>query len=181
MAKTLKQMLELYTPKAEDEKKFVEKHITVKTDDVNKNGDDVFQGKNVKTIERKKERHGYNAGEDEKVYEEVDQVDEKLGADATAGDYIKDFKKSDAPQFKGKSQEKRRTMGIAAYLQAKESVNESVEINEDVQVEELTEDVDVTLLELYAQLDEHNQKIMVQMIDEGRAEELYQFIEAIEE
>jgi hypothetical protein len=32
--------------------------------------------------------------------------------------YIKDFKKSDAPQFKGKSKEKRREMAIAAKLQA---------------------------------------------------------------
>ena len=35
------------------------------------------------------------------------------------GAWIKDFKKSDAPQFKGKSQEKRRDQAIAAYLDAK--------------------------------------------------------------
>lgn len=33
--------------------------------------------------------------------------------------YIKDFEKSDAPQFKGKSKEKRREMAIAAKLQSK--------------------------------------------------------------
>jgi len=33
--------------------------------------------------------------------------------------WIKDFKKSDAPQFKGKSEEERREMAIAAYLDAK--------------------------------------------------------------
>ena len=33
---------------------------------------------------------------------------EKLGKDADAGDYIDDFMKSDAPQFKGKSKEKKR-------------------------------------------------------------------------
>ena len=32
------------------------------------------------------------------------------------GDWIKDFQKSKAPQFKGKSQEKRRQMAIAAKL-----------------------------------------------------------------
>ena len=32
------------------------------------------------------------------------------------GDWIKDFQKSDAPQFKGKSQDKRRQMAIAAKL-----------------------------------------------------------------
>ena len=36
-----------------------------------------------------------------------------------AGDYIKDFKDSDAPQFKGKSMEKRRKMAVAAYLSAR--------------------------------------------------------------
>ena len=36
-----------------------------------------------------------------------------------AGDYIKDFRKSDAPQFKGKSDEKIRKMALAAYLSAK--------------------------------------------------------------
>ena len=32
---------------------------------------------------------------------------------------IEDFKDSDAPQFKGKSQEKRRKMAVAAYLSKK--------------------------------------------------------------
>ena len=46
---------------------------------------------------------------------------EKLGRDATAGDYVKDFRKSDAPQFKGKSDKKKQKMAIAAYLDAKDS------------------------------------------------------------
>jgi hypothetical protein len=36
------------------------------------------------------------------------------------GDVIKDFKKSDAPQFKGKSVEKRRHMAIAAKLSSQD-------------------------------------------------------------
>lgn len=72
MAKTLKQMLEVYKPKAADEQKFVDKHVTVKHDDANGNKDDVFQGTNVKKVDRKKERHGYEAGEDEKVYESIE-------------------------------------------------------------------------------------------------------------
>ena len=36
------------------------------------------------------------------------------------GDVIKDFKKSDAPQFKGKSIEKRRQMAIAAKLSSQD-------------------------------------------------------------
>ena len=35
------------------------------------------------------------------------------------GAWIKDFKKSDAPQFKGKDEKERRDMAIAAYLSAK--------------------------------------------------------------
>lgn len=35
------------------------------------------------------------------------------------GSWIKDFKKSDAPQFKGKSEKERRDQAIAAYLSAK--------------------------------------------------------------
>lgn len=44
-----------------------------------------------------------------------------------AGDYVKDFKKSKAPQFKGKSAKKRRQMAIAAYLDAKDKMNEGSE------------------------------------------------------
>tara|TARA_Y100001934_G_C12201641_1_gene701504 strand:- start:685 stop:1062 length:378 start_codon:yes stop_codon:yes gene_type:complete len=44
-----------------------------------------------------------------------------------AGDYVKDFKKSKAPQFKGKSPEKRRKMAIAAYLDAKDKMDEGSE------------------------------------------------------
>ena len=45
---------------------------------------------------------------------------EKLDKNADAGDYIDDFRKSDAPQFKGKSDKKIRKMAIAAYLSKKE-------------------------------------------------------------
>ena len=54
-----------------------------------------------------------------------------LGKNADAGDYVKDFQKSDAPQFKGKSDKKKRQMAIAAFLDSrdkkkKESVEEKV-------------------------------------------------------
>tara|TARA_B100000963_G_scaffold29685_1_gene22044 strand:+ start:198 stop:2426 length:2229 start_codon:yes stop_codon:yes gene_type:complete len=50
-------------------------------------------------------------------FEKIDKMD--------MGDVIKDFYKSDAPQFKGKSKKKRRDMAIAAKLSAEESVDES--------------------------------------------------------
>ena len=48
------------------------------------------------------------------------QLNEKLGKNADMGDYIDDFQKSDSPQFKGKSKEKRKDMAIAAYLDKKD-------------------------------------------------------------
>ena len=47
------------------------------------------------------------------------QINEKLSKSADAGEYIKDFEKSKAPQFKGKPKEKRKKMAIAAYLNNK--------------------------------------------------------------
>ena len=47
-------------------------------------------------------------------------VSEKLDPSDGAGSYVKDFRKSDAPQFKGKGKKKRQQMAIAAYLQDKE-------------------------------------------------------------
>jgi len=46
------------------------------------------------------------------------KISEKLDKDASMGEYIDDFKDSNAPQFKGKSMKKRRQMAIAAKLSA---------------------------------------------------------------
>lgn len=65
---------------------------------------------------------------------EETELDEKMDlAKASMGDVIKDFKKSDAPQFAGKSVEKRREMAIAAKLEADRGVKEEVE-----QIDELS-------------------------------------------
>ena len=45
----------------------------------------------------------------------VEGIDVKT---ADMGDVVKDFQNSDAPQFKGKSKEKKREMAIAAKLNA---------------------------------------------------------------
>lgn len=52
---------------------------------------------------------------------------EILTKKASAGKWIKDFEKSDAPQFKGKSKEKRKEMALAAYYSKQ---NEQVELSE---------------------------------------------------
>lgn len=74
MAKTLKDFLNErqlgpMVVKNPDEQKFIDKHVTAKTQDRNGNGDDVFNAANIKKADRKKERHGYEPGDDEKVYE----------------------------------------------------------------------------------------------------------------
>jgi len=52
----------------------------------------------------------------------TESVDEALKPTTKMGTWIKDFQKSDAPQFKGKSQEKRRQMAIAAKYGAEREV-----------------------------------------------------------
>jgi len=45
---------------------------------------------------------------------------EKLKPSMGAGAYVDDFRKSKAPQFKGKSKKKKQKMAIAAYLDDKD-------------------------------------------------------------
>ena len=49
------------------------------------------------------------------------EMEEKLKPSMGAGAYVDDFRKSDAPQFKGKSDKKKQQMAIAAYLDDKDS------------------------------------------------------------
>lgn len=72
--------MKMTTKTPDEEKKFVKvndpslkhrlKHVIVKHPDRNGNGDDVFNAANIKTIDRAKERHGYNPGEDAEIYED---------------------------------------------------------------------------------------------------------------
>ena len=48
-------------------------------------------------------------------------MNEKISKNASAGEYVDDFKKSNAPQFKGKSDKKKHQMAIAAFCGAKPS------------------------------------------------------------
>jgi hypothetical protein len=61
----------------------------------------------------------------------VDQkINEVMSKDASAGDWIHDFVKSDNPKFAGKSKSKRKEMALAAYY-AKQR-NEEAEIEEEL-------------------------------------------------
>ncbi len=52
------------------------------------------------------------------VASEEGALNEKLKPSMGAGTYVKDFEKSKAPQFKGKSKKKKQKMAVAAYLSA---------------------------------------------------------------
>lgn len=69
--KLLKEILRVegYEPATKDGDGFVKKHKVKVTKDANKNGDDVFNASKVKPVQRQP-KHGYNPGQDEKVYED---------------------------------------------------------------------------------------------------------------
>ena len=92
-----------------------------------------------------------------------EDLDEKMDmAKADMGDVITDFKKSDAPQFAGKSEEKRRQMAIAAKLQADKAQKEERDLKnykqfvEDIyqNLPQLEEEMDI-IEEDVEQLDEY--------------------------
>lgn len=63
--------------------------------------------------------------------EEVEQIDEKMNlVKAKMGDVVKDFYKSKAPQFKGKSMAKRREMAVAAKLGAEREAGMREEVEQ---------------------------------------------------
>lgn len=71
----LKNFIEQYRPNTKDEGDFVSKHTVDSKEDRNGNKDDVFKASNVKAYDRKKNKQGYEAGEDEKVYEELAEAE----------------------------------------------------------------------------------------------------------
>ncbi len=60
------------------------------------------------------------------VAAQEDVIDEKLKPSMGAGAYVKDFEKSEAPQFKGKSEKKKQKMAVAAYLSAKDKTKKKI-------------------------------------------------------
>jgi hypothetical protein len=145
-----------YAPKAPASQDFVKKHATEKHASRSGNKEDIFAATNIKPAiedEKKEPRHGYkNIKAAEKVYEAAKcnmteagtmcevhgkascmestkgkKLQEVITKKTPVGEIIKDFEKSDAPQFKGKSKEKRRQMAIAAsYHREETEVEESL-------------------------------------------------------
>ena len=133
--KTLKDLFEVYKPKSPDEQKFVDKHVTIKHKDRNGNDDDVFKG-NTKYIKRKEERKGYDVGEDEKVYEEVEEIDEL--SRATIGRYSLKAK-SIADNEGGKDRSKGRELAGRKRWGGTMSGVEKAKVMAKEEVEELEE------------------------------------------
>jgi hypothetical protein len=91
-----------------------------------------------------------------------EDLDEKMDmAKADMGDVITDFKKSDAPQFAGKSEEKRRQMAIAAKLQADKAQKEERELKN---YKQFVEDIYQNLPELEEEFDNIDED--VEQLDE---------------
>src|SRR6056300_1311629 len=61
------------------------------------------------------------------VFVEGVELEEKLKVSDGLGAWISDFKKSDAPQFKGKSDEEKKNMAIAAFTDAGGKLDEASE------------------------------------------------------
>lgn len=85
-----------YVPRSKDEKKFVDKHVAQLHQDVNGNKDDVFKATNIPTHKRPP-YHGYQKGQDERMYESVNEESapkhildkaKKLSAKHKAGQHV---------------------------------------------------------------------------------------------
>jgi flagellar biosynthesis chaperone FliJ len=74
----------------------------------------------AKKDDKKEEPKEEKLKADDKKKSSSKEIDEKLEPSMGAGEYVKDFRKSKAPQFKGKSKAKKQQMAVAAYLSAKD-------------------------------------------------------------
>jgi len=118
-----KNVKEVDEPKAKGEKDFKDLH----TKDVKVHTE---KKKNVKEVDEP-------TAKGEKDFKDLHLKDlevytEKLDPKADASEWIEDFLKSDAPQFKGKSKEERKKMALAAYYSAREKAGLEEGADKDV-------------------------------------------------
>ena len=101
-----------------------------------------------------------------KVAEEV-EIEEKLDMKkASMGTVVKDFQKSDAPQFMGKSQKKRQVMAVAAKLTAERG---GKPLNKEerllTKLADISETHQRTMVSVFEKLNEDNQYAFMQACD----------------
>jgi hypothetical protein len=102
-----------------------------------------------------------------KMTKEQSELEEKLDMKkASMGTVIKDFQKSDAPQFMGKSQKKRQVMAIAAKLSA-ERGGKPLNKEERLQARlgDISESHQRVMLEVFEKLNEDNKSKFLQACD----------------
>ena len=102
-----------------------------------------------------------------KMTKEQSELEEKLDMKkASMGTVIKDFQKSDAPQFMGKSQKKRQVMAIAAKLSAERG---DKPLNKEerllTKLADISETHQRTLVSVFEKLNEDNQYAFMQACD----------------
>jgi hypothetical protein len=147
-----------YAPKAPNDQEFVKLHKTEKHSDRVGNTDELYQATNIKHSQVAEPKHGYKKPEDKNVNEAAKcnmteegvscpvhemadcstpkkTLKEVLTKKTSAGEIIKDFRKSKDPKFAGKSGEERQRMALGAYYsmhpEKSKKTNEEVEsINE---------------------------------------------------
>jgi hypothetical protein len=95
------------------------------------------------------------------------ELEEKLDMKkASMGTVVKDFQKSDAPQFQGKSQKKRQVMAVAAKLTAERG---KLPMNKEqrllVKLDDLAEVHKRTMISVFEKLNEDNQYAFMQACD----------------
>lgn len=177
--KTLKQLLEKttngYEPKPKDEKRFVDKHVVVKTADANGNKDDVFNATNVKEVDREKEGHGYKAGQDEAVYEQkgAKSLSSILEKKLTPAELKKREEVAKAIERENPGMDKSKKMAIATATAKKvaEEVESDIELVEDQIVQFIND--------FYSQLDDENKKVFEELTQEQDVEQVLAMIEEV--
>lgn len=144
-----------YVPKTKDEKRFMDKHVVKKTEDANKNGDDHFRATNIKPHDRSK-GHGYNTGEDQKVYESK-TLSSILGERHMTPAEMK--KREDIAQGIEKSNPDMpmsKKMAIATSKAMKEEADLFSVFSEEIQQDVRT---------VFESLTEEHQQVMIEMIE----------------
>ena len=108
-----------------------------------------------------------NKNEKPNRYTKEEAIDEKLDMKkASMGTVVKDFQKSDAPQFMGKSQKKRQVMAIAAKLSAERG---GKPLNKEerllTKLADISETHQRTMVSVFEKLNEDNQYAFMQACD----------------
>jgi hypothetical protein len=132
------------------------------------------KGKIVQSFHKKEHGAGYMKKASDyldknynKMKNEEAELEEKLDMKkASMGTVVKDFQKSDAPQFMGKSQKKRQVMAIAAKLSADRG---GKPLNKEerllIKLADISETHKRTMVSVFEKLNEDNQYAFMQACD----------------